>query len=181
MIKRGIMEVADVVVVNKADGATELAAQRAAAEFKSGLRLMQRRWHGWQPHVLPVSAHTGHNLQQLTRAVEAFVRTLGRSGELQQQRGRQMQRAMQLNMQASGGAGGQLAALLRWPCLGPCTLLACQQEPGPAASAPQAALSQAHPPARPSPADRPVPARPPACLCRTCCWSGCAGTAPRGT
>jgi putative protein kinase ArgK-like GTPase of G3E family len=43
MIKRGIMEVADVVLVNKADGATEAAATRAAAEYGGCLRLMPHR------------------------------------------------------------------------------------------------------------------------------------------
>jgi putative protein kinase ArgK-like GTPase of G3E family len=46
MIKRGIMEVADVVLVNKADGATEAAATRAAAEYGGCLRLMPHRWGG---------------------------------------------------------------------------------------------------------------------------------------
>jgi hypothetical protein len=43
MIKRGIMEVADAVLVNKADGATEAAATRAAAEYGGCLRLMPHR------------------------------------------------------------------------------------------------------------------------------------------
>jgi hypothetical protein len=43
MIKRGIMEVADVVLVNKADGATEAAATRAAAEYGGCLKLMPHR------------------------------------------------------------------------------------------------------------------------------------------
>lgn len=43
MIKRGIMEVADVVLVNKADGATEAAATRAAAEYGGCLHLMPHR------------------------------------------------------------------------------------------------------------------------------------------
>jgi hypothetical protein len=102
MIKRGIMEVADVVVVNKADGPTEAAAKRAAAEFRAGLSLMKRRLPSWQPHVLAASAHTGHNLEQLTKAVQSFVAALGRSGELRKQRARQLQRVVALNMQVSG-------------------------------------------------------------------------------
>jgi hypothetical protein len=99
MIKRGFMEVADVVVINKADGPTQVAARRAAAEFKSGLSLMKRRLASWQPQVLAASAHTGHNLGQLTKAVQAFVGALGRSGELQRQRSKQLQRVVALNMQ----------------------------------------------------------------------------------
>lgn len=44
MIKRGIMEVADIVAVNKGDGETEKAAERAAAEYSSCLHLMPHRW-----------------------------------------------------------------------------------------------------------------------------------------
>jgi putative protein kinase ArgK-like GTPase of G3E family len=43
MIKRGIMEVADVVAVNKADGETEKAAMRAASEYSGCLHLMPHR------------------------------------------------------------------------------------------------------------------------------------------
>jgi LAO/AO transport system kinase len=43
MIKRGIMEVADVVAVNKADGDTEKAASRAASEYSGCLHLMPHR------------------------------------------------------------------------------------------------------------------------------------------
>lgn len=114
MIKRGIMEVADVVVVNKADGPTQVAAQRAAAEFKSGLRLMKGRLASWQPQVLAASAHTGHNLGQLTKAVQAFVGALGRSGELRRQRAKQLQRVVALNMQVCLRA----AVLLQCCCCG---------------------------------------------------------------
>lgn len=44
MIKRGIMEVADIVAVNKGDGETEKAADRAAAEYSGCLHLMPHRW-----------------------------------------------------------------------------------------------------------------------------------------
>lgn len=48
MIKRGIMEVADVVAVNKADGETEKAAMRAASEYSGCLHLMPHRCVGHQ-------------------------------------------------------------------------------------------------------------------------------------
>ena len=46
MIKRGIMEVADVVAVNKADGDTAKAAARAASEYSGCLHLMPHRCAG---------------------------------------------------------------------------------------------------------------------------------------
>jgi LAO/AO transport system kinase len=59
MIKRGIMEVADVVLVNKADGATEAAATRAAAEYSGCLKLMPHRY----VRALPASAVTRHGCE----------------------------------------------------------------------------------------------------------------------
>ena len=47
LIKRGIMEVADCVLVNKADGPTEGAAKRAVAEVKGCLHMLSHRYGGW--------------------------------------------------------------------------------------------------------------------------------------
>ncbi|WIA11852.1 hypothetical protein OEZ85_011938 [Tetradesmus obliquus] len=82
MIKRGIMEVADVVLVNKADGATEAAATRAAAEYGGCLKLMPHRYQGWSPQVLAVSAFTGRNVPALARLVAQFQEAITESGEL---------------------------------------------------------------------------------------------------
>lgn len=82
MIKRGIMEVADVVLVNKADGPTEAAATHAAAEYAGCLRLMPHRYNAWEPQVLPVSAHSGKGVPALARLMGDFQQALMQSGEL---------------------------------------------------------------------------------------------------
>ncbi len=58
-IKRGILELADLVVVNKADGELEAAARRARQEYEGALRLMQPQSAAWQVEVLAASALTG--------------------------------------------------------------------------------------------------------------------------
>lgn len=63
-VKRGIMEVADLILVNKADGDLKPAAMRTAADYAVALRLLRRRPQdppGF-PKVLTVSAETGEGL-----------------------------------------------------------------------------------------------------------------------
>ena len=58
-LKRGIVELADILVVNKADGELEAAAGRAAAEYGNAIRLLQPGQGGWRPPVLTCSAKSG--------------------------------------------------------------------------------------------------------------------------
>ena len=46
------MEVADIIVVNKADGDTEAAAERSAHQHRMSIDLLPRRWASWAPQVL---------------------------------------------------------------------------------------------------------------------------------
>ena len=55
-IKRGIMELADLVVVNKADGDLAAAAAHTAADYAAALHLVRPRIAGWDPRVLTCSA-----------------------------------------------------------------------------------------------------------------------------
>jgi LAO/AO transport system kinase len=66
-IKQGVLELADVVAVNKADGPAEAAARRAARELTGALRLLRNP----VPPVLACSALTGAGLDEVWRAVEA--------------------------------------------------------------------------------------------------------------
>jgi LAO/AO transport system kinase len=72
-IKRGVMELADIVLVNKADLDPD-AALRAQAQITSTLRLIGLRGRGddggWQPQVLRVSALAGEGLDEFWRAVQ---------------------------------------------------------------------------------------------------------------
>jgi len=71
-IKRGIMELADLLVVNKADGDLEKAAGRAAAEYRNALNLMRPRTSWWAAEVLLASALRATGLAQIWQTVRSF-------------------------------------------------------------------------------------------------------------
>jgi LAO/AO transport system kinase len=76
------MELADLVIVNKSDGALEPAAMRTASDYAHALRLMQPRHRGWSAEVLRCSALKGDGIADVAAKVEAFRDALNRSGEL---------------------------------------------------------------------------------------------------
>jgi len=81
-IKRGIMELADLVVVTKADGDLAPAAGRAVADHANALGLLRPRWTSWRPEVLACSSITGQGIDEVWDALERFSSAVGDSGEL---------------------------------------------------------------------------------------------------
>src|SRR5829696_4993615 len=79
-IKRGIMELADLVVVNKADGDLAPAARQAEADHRHALGLLRPRFEGWRPPVLSCSARTGTGVDAVWAAVLEHRSTLERTG-----------------------------------------------------------------------------------------------------
>jgi LAO/AO transport system kinase len=69
-IKRGVMELVDAVVVNKADGANVKAAEKARREIENALHLFPPVAPGWTPRALTCSARTGKGIRELWTAVE---------------------------------------------------------------------------------------------------------------
>lgn len=90
-IKRGIMELADLVVVNKADGELLPAAKRAAMEYKAALHLMRPKSAHWRPDVLLASALNNIGIKEVWDAVTAHHEALGAAGEIKSHRARQAQ------------------------------------------------------------------------------------------
>ncbi len=88
-IKRGIVELADIVVVNKADGDMAPVAGRSAADYRNALRLLQPRWEGWQVPVTTCSAQEGEGIDEIWSLIETFRARLTRSGELAKARAAQ--------------------------------------------------------------------------------------------
>jgi LAO/AO transport system kinase len=88
-IKRGIMELADVVVVNKADGDLLPAAQRASSDLRKALHLMRPKRNGWEVPVLLASAVAGDGVAEVWTALATGVEDLRTSGALDQQRAEQ--------------------------------------------------------------------------------------------
>lgn len=71
-IKRGVVELADLLVVNKADGANVEAAGRAAADYANAIRLLRPPSPWWRPEVLQCSALTGAGVDKVWEAVVRF-------------------------------------------------------------------------------------------------------------
>ena len=87
-VKRGIVELADLVVVNKADGDLEAAAERTAADYANALHLA-RPTGAWSPRVLLCSALTGRGIDAVWAAVEEHQGTIAASGEKDRRRAAQ--------------------------------------------------------------------------------------------
>lgn len=85
-IKRGIMEIADVVVVNKADGERLKLARRAASDYRHALHLLPPSTPGWDTVVLTFSAVEGTGLTDFWQAIEDHRTHLETDGGLSRRR-----------------------------------------------------------------------------------------------
>jgi len=90
-IKKGVMELADLIVINKAD-LDAAAATRARAQIVSALRLFDQQSQpqpAWQPQVLQLSALTGSGIDVFWAAVQEFKTVRTANGKLVQRREKQ--------------------------------------------------------------------------------------------
>jgi LAO/AO transport system kinase len=85
-IKRGILELADAIAVNKADGENVENAERARKAFEDALHLLAPPTPGWVPPVMTVSGLTGAGLDKIWETVLTHRRTLAESGDLSERR-----------------------------------------------------------------------------------------------
>jgi len=85
-IKKGVLELADVVVVNKADGEHAVEAKAAARELTGAIRLIYPRETLWRPPVLTMSALTGDGLAELWETVLKHRQVLTDAGEFESRR-----------------------------------------------------------------------------------------------
>ena len=85
-IKKGVLELADVVVVNKADGDHLPEARKAARELSSALRLIYQHETLWRPPVLTMSAMEGSGLIQMWETVEKHRKVLTEAGRFEARR-----------------------------------------------------------------------------------------------
>jgi LAO/AO transport system kinase len=88
-LKRGIMELADVVVVNKADGDLAPAARRAVADYRHAVHLLRPKHPGWSVPVLPASALDGTGVDEAWAEVERLSAHLRADGALDRLRSAQ--------------------------------------------------------------------------------------------
>ncbi|MDQ1538592.1 MAG: GTPase [Actinomycetota bacterium] len=85
-IKKGVLELADVVAVNKADGPHEVEARRAARELSGAMRLIGQPEGTWVAPVVTCSAQTGDGLPEVWKLVQNHEEALNATGELARRR-----------------------------------------------------------------------------------------------
>ncbi len=88
-IKKGVLELADLVAVNKADGDNVKAARIAARAYSTALELTHPRISSWVPQVVVCSSLTGEGLTELWGQIDTHRSTLTGSGEWEERRRRQ--------------------------------------------------------------------------------------------
>lgn len=88
-IKRGIMEMADIMVITKADGENINRAELAKTQFQGALRLFPMTESGWSPKVYTCSAYTGTGLEEVWKGVEQFLEHIEKNGYFTHNRNRQ--------------------------------------------------------------------------------------------
>ena len=88
-IKRGIVELADLILVNKSDGNLLPVAQRSVADYRNALHLLHPRSAHWQVPVEGYSALEGSDTPRVWDIVERYRTMLSDAGELEQKRGDQ--------------------------------------------------------------------------------------------
>ena len=93
-IKKGILELADMIAVNKADGDNETRAQLAASDYRMALHLMTPASTTWTPPVLTCSGLSNTGLDELWRQVEIFREKTGATGQFEDRRRAQQVRWM---------------------------------------------------------------------------------------
>ncbi len=88
-LKKGVVELADMIAINKADGDNVARARAAAAEYRAALHILTPRSANWSPPVITYSALTGAGIDALWANILDHRQKLTASGELAARRGEQ--------------------------------------------------------------------------------------------
>ena len=85
-IKKGIMELADALLINKADGDNLIKARAARMEYEQALHYLAPATKGWTTHAYTCSSLTGDGIPEIWDVIEEFCRTTKASGVFQTRR-----------------------------------------------------------------------------------------------
>ena len=85
-IKKGILEIADMIAVNKADGEMKNAANRAVMEYQHALDILNPKSANWKPRSLSCSAYTGEGLLAIWETICDYKKLLKDAGEWEEKR-----------------------------------------------------------------------------------------------
>ena len=88
-IKRGIMEMADIVAITKADGHNRLLAEGASICFQSTLQLFPPQPSGWKPKVLTCSALENTGIEEIWNTIMEYIRFTKYNGYFDERRKKQ--------------------------------------------------------------------------------------------
>lgn len=88
-MKRGIMEMADVLAITKVDGENRAAARIAQANYRNALHLFPRSPTGWTPPVALCSAMSGEGIVDVWFEIQAYLSQMRRSGAFEDRRAEQ--------------------------------------------------------------------------------------------
>jgi LAO/AO transport system kinase len=88
-IKRGIIEMADDILVNKADGENRPRAEQACLEQRASLSCLQPATSGWKTEAALCSARTGEGIPQVWQRIEQFYHELESKGVIAKRRQQQ--------------------------------------------------------------------------------------------
>ncbi len=88
-IKKGVLEIADMIAVNKADGDGELRARSAASDYRAALHILAPRSPTWAPPVVTISGLANEGLDAMWAQVELHRDKMSATGEFQTRRANQ--------------------------------------------------------------------------------------------
>jgi len=85
-IKRGIMELVDTLLINKADGDNEKKAIISKSDYENALQYLKPATKGWRPKVFTTSAITGKGIPELWNTIQEFEKVTKESGVFEKRR-----------------------------------------------------------------------------------------------
>jgi LAO/AO transport system kinase len=98
-MKRGIIEMTDLIAINKAEGENRPRAEAARQQYASALQLFPATSKGWKPRVVTCSALHHDGISDIWRIVTQFREQLAASGQFDKRRAEQARRAMHESIQ----------------------------------------------------------------------------------
>ena len=93
-IKKGVLELADLIVINKSDGVQESQAITTQSEYRKAMQLLYSSKNSWEPQILRSSALEKKGIDKIWEAVNNFRESMKKSGEWEQQRINQYEKWM---------------------------------------------------------------------------------------
>jgi len=116
-IKRGIMEMADAILINKADGDNKNRAELARREYANALHLFPPTESGWIPKTQTCSAYTGDGISDVWLIIEDYLHEMNRNDYFNQKRKEQnlyvLQSSIEYNLQQNFNQNKDIKVLMQ--------------------------------------------------------------------